>query len=268
MPSIRMIATDLDGTLLNSAGKISEHSKAVLRAAVERGVYVTFSTGRMFSSASRFAGEVGIEIPLICYNGAMVRRPDGEMLSHLPLEMGLAKRVLTFFKERSIYVQSYVDDVLYVRDEKEEEFQRYIQHFGVVGYVVGDALYDPSIAPTKLLALCDTEDEAEALMYKLREEFGKEAFVTRSNPDFVEMMNPLVGKERALATLAESLGVEMSEVLAIGDGENDTGMIQSAGLGLAVANGRELPKSAAREVVPSNDEDGVAWAVEKYVLSR
>lgn len=267
MSSIKMIATDLDGTLLNSAGKISERSKAALLAAKEHGVYVTLSTGRMFSSASRFAGEIGVEIPLICYNGAMVRRPDGEMLSHLPLDMGPARDALAFFKERGIYVQSYVDDMLYVRAENEEEFQTYIRHFGVVGYAIGDAVFEPLSPPTKLLAVSDSDEEAVALMLELRKKFGGEVFVTRSNPDFVELMNPLAGKERALATLAKSLGVEMSEVLAIGDGENDMGMIQNAGIGLAVANGRESLKAAARGIAPSNDEDGVAWAVEKYVLN-
>ncbi len=266
MPRIKLIATDLDGTLLDSAGKISERNKAALLAAKERGVYVTICTGRMFSSTKRFAAQLGIEIPVICYNGAMVRKPDGEMLSHLPLEMGLARRLLAIFKERDVYVQSYVDDVLYVRDEDEEEFQMYMRHFGVTGHAIGSELYTPAVAPTKLLAVGDTVDGAETMMYELQEKFGAEVYVTRSNADFVEMMDPRAGKGRALATLAESLGVSMDEVLAIGDGENDAEMIESAGFGLAMANGRRRPKSVAKEIAPSNDEDGVAWAVEKYVL--
>ena len=267
MPSIKLIATDLDGTLLDSAGKIPERNKAALLAAMERGVYVTLCTGRMFGSAKRFTSQLGITIPVICYNGAMVRRPDGEMLSHHPLEMGLARRLLAIFKERDIYVQSYVDDILYVRDEDEEEFQIYMRHFGVTGRAVGNDLYTPSVAPTKLLAVGDTVDEAETLMYELQGKFGGEVYVTRSNADFVEMMDPRAGKGRALATLAESLGISMDEVLAIGDGENDAEMIECAGFGIAMANGRERPKSLALEIAPSNDEDGVAWAVEKYVLS-
>lgn len=267
MSMVKLIATDLDGTLLDSAGKISERNRAALLAAMERGVHVTLCTGRMFSSAKRFSAQLGITIPLICYNGAMVRRQDGEMLSHLPLEMGLARGLLAIFKERDIYVQSYVDDVLYVRDADEEEFRMYVRHFGITGRAIGNDLYAPPQPPTKLLAIGDSDSKAESLMRDLRETFGDKVYVTRSNADFVEMMDPRAGKGLALAGLAESLGIPMDSVLAIGDGENDTGMIKNAGFGIAVANGLEQPRAAAREVAPSNDEDGVAWAVEKFVLN-
>ena len=267
MSSIKLIATDLDGTMLNSEGKMSNRTREVFAAVKEKGVYFTLATGRMFSSASRFAAEIGVEIPLICYNGAMVRRPSGELLSHTPLEMGLARRMLAYFKENNIYVQSYVNDELHVRDEDEEEFRMYIRHFGVVGYAVGDSVYTPEDAPTKLLAVKETEEEASALMLELRRLFGEEAYITRSNAEFVEMMSPSVGKGRALEELAASLGVSMGDVLAIGDGENDAGMIELAGYGLAMSNARERAKTMAKEIVPSNDEDGLAWALEKYVLS-
>lgn len=266
MASIKLIATDLDGTLLDSTGKITEANKSALREAQNRGIMVTICTGRMFSSARRFAAQLNIDLPLICYNGAMVRSPEGKTLSHLPLELGAAKRLLAIFRERDIYVQSYIDDMLFVRDADEQEFQMYVRHFGVTGAPIGDAVFEPKVAPTKLLTVNESVDAAEALMYELQRMFGEEVYVTRSNADFVEVMNPRAGKARALATLAADLGIPMDSVMAIGDGENDAEMIAEAGVGIAVANARERPKEGARDVAPSNDDDGVAWAVGRYAL--
>lgn len=266
MAGIKLIATDLDGTLLDSSGKIPEANKAALRAAAARGVHVTISTGRMFGSALRFATQLGTTIPLICYNGAMVRYPGGELLSHTPLDLGLAKRLLAIFRERKLYVQSYIDDVLYIRDDHDEEFREYLRHFGISGRPIGEELYNPMTAPTKLLAMTETAEESEQLMFELRERFGAEVYITRSNSDFVEMMAPSVNKSKSLAGVANNLGVGMDEVLAIGDGENDVEMVANAGLGIAMGNGGSKIRAAVRHIAPKNDENGVAWAVEKFVL--
>jgi Cof subfamily protein (haloacid dehalogenase superfamily) len=222
----------------------------------------------MFGSARRFAEQIGIKIPLICYNGAMLRRPDGEMIWHLTLGMEMARKLLSLCIARRVHVQSYVQDELYVRDADAAVFQDYIRHFGVTGKIVGDDIFNPPANPTKLLVMTNDEEDAVKMMKELEERFGDALYITRSNANFVEMMNPKANKANGLRKLAEETGVAMSDVLAMGDGENDVEMLTSAGIGVAMGNGAERIRSAAKHVAPTNDEDGVSWAVERFAFEN
>jgi hydroxymethylpyrimidine pyrophosphatase-like HAD family hydrolase len=104
-------------------------------------------------------------------------------------------------------------------------------------------------------------------MKELAGMFPGRVYVTSSNEDFIEMMNPGANKGRCLRMLSESCGVPLENVMALGDGDNDAEMVGTAGLGIAVANARESVKKTARFVAPSNEECGVAWAIEEYVLN-
>jgi Cof subfamily protein (haloacid dehalogenase superfamily) len=266
MSHVKLIATDLDGTLLDSTGKIPECNLKSIREAVAGGVAATICTGRMFTSARRFAEQLGIKLPIICYNGAMLRPLDGETIWHLALDMEMAREILSMCARRGVHVQSYVEDELQVRNADASVFQNYTRYFGVTGRVVGDEISRPRTNPTKLLAMTDTEETARAMMIEMSERFGEDLYVTRSLPTYVEMMNPKANKINALMKLAETIGVEMSEVLAIGDGENDVEMVKSAGVGIAMGNGADKIKDVAKYIAPTNDEDGVSWAIDRFVL--
>jgi Cof subfamily protein (haloacid dehalogenase superfamily) len=266
MSSIKLIATDLDGTLLNSMGKISARNRDALRAAAAGGIHVIINTGRMFASSRCFARELELEMPVICYNGAMIRGLRDEILSHIPLDMDIARQLLTIFRERDIYVQSYIDDELLVKAQDEDEAIEYMRFYGVMGRPIGDEIYSPVTAPTKLLAVTGGIEESHSLMSDLARIFGSSLYVTSSNSDFVEMMNPKANKSNGLTHLARVMGIPMESVMALGDGENDIEMLRHAGLGIAMGNALEAIRCAARDTAPSNNDDGVAWAVEKYVL--
>jgi Cof subfamily protein (haloacid dehalogenase superfamily) len=266
---IKLLVSDLDGTMLDSSGRIPNRNIEAVRAAMERGVKVTLCTGRMYSSARKFAETLGItDVPLICYNGSMIRGMDGVTALHLKLDMETARGLLALFRERGIYVQSYIDDELYIKDPDDDDFVNYTRHFGMLGRPVGDALYEPLTEPTKLLAKTAGIEASHALIRELSGRFGKKLYITSSNEDFVEMMNPEAGKGRCLAKLAEMLSIPMKNVMAMGDGENDAGMIRAAGAGAAMANGRESALAAADWTAPSNDECGAALAIEHFILNR
>lgn len=268
MSKIRLIATDLDGTLLNSDGKLPPENKRALQMAIDAGVAVTISTGRMFSSSLRFAEEIGINHPLICYNGALVKGIQGQkkVLRHTPLKMELALAMLAYLKKRDSYVQTYIDDVLYVRDQEEFLAKDYERVYGIRGAAIGDLIYTPEIAPTKLLSMASSHEDAELLSAELRNLYGDEIYITRSSVEFVEMMDISVNKGAAVKALADSLGIPSDEILTLGDSENDVEMLRYAGIGCAVQNACAVAKAAAREEIPSNDENGVAWAIQKFVL--
>jgi Cof subfamily protein (haloacid dehalogenase superfamily) len=259
-----LIALDLDGTLLDSSLAISNANRSAVRRAVELGVSVVINTGRMFRSAKAFVDQLRLTSPVICYNGAMICRPDGSAAFHKPLDIDVARGLLSIFRDRKIYVQSYIDDVLNVK-ENDMETVWYVKTFGVEGHPTGDALYTPTSAPTKLLAITDGIEQSRAIRDEMSELFGDKLYVTISNSNFVEMMNPSADKGLRLADVARDMGVGMESVMAIGDGENDVGMVSRAGIGIAMRNGLEKIKSAADDIAPANDHDGVAWAVRKYV---
>lgn len=268
MAKIRLVTTDLDGTLLNSEGKLSSENRTALQMAIEAGVIVTISTGRMFSSTLRFANEIGITNPLICYNGALIKEPLSQrVIRHTPLRMDLAREMLAYLKKRKAYVQSYIDDILYVHDKEEFLAKDYERVYGIRGAAIGDLIYEPHIEPTKLLSMASSLEDAHLLSNELRERFGDAIYIARSSAEFVEMMDISVNKGVALKALAESMGIAPDEILALGDGENDVEMLRYAGIGCAVNNACTAAKAAAREEVPSNDENGVAWAVQQFILS-
>jgi Cof subfamily protein (haloacid dehalogenase superfamily) len=266
MFQVKLIATDLDGTLLDSTGKISERNLKSIRETIASGVAATICTGRMFSSARQFAEQLGIKLPVICYNGAILRHLNGESIWHYALDMEMAREILSMCVSREVHVQSYVEDELQVRNADASVFQNYMKYFGVTGRVVGDDLSRPSTNPTKLLAMTDTEEEARAMAIELSERYGDELYVTRSLPTYVEVMNPKANKVNALTKLAETIGVDMGEILAIGDGENDVEMVKSVGVGIAMGNGADRIKGVAKYIAPTNDEDGVSWAMDRFVL--
>jgi Cof subfamily protein (haloacid dehalogenase superfamily) len=264
---IRLFATDLDGTLLDDSGNIPDRNREALSKIIERGVRVAICTGRMYKSAMAFASQLGLRnTPVVCYNGSMVRDTEGNTSLHIRLDMDVALKLLAIFKERGVYVQAYIEDELYVKNATASEFQNYTKYFGVAGRPIGDALYSPQTAPTKLLAITSGIDASHALIGEFSELFGGSLYVTTSNEDFVEMMNPAAGKGPCLKKVAETLGIPMENVMATGDGENDAEMIRLAGVGIAVANARQKAKDAATCIAPSNEECGVAWAIEKYIL--
>ena len=264
---IKLIASDLDGTMLDSSGGIPERNSRAVAAAMRAGVIVTISTGRMYGSAADFARRLGLgNTPIICYNGAMICSEGGEAPMHLKLGLEVAREMLAIIMERGIYVQSYIDDRLYVKDDNDSNYLYYRRHFGIEAKALGNEVFEPKTAPTKLLVRTSGFEESRVLIKEFSERFAGRAFVTSSNEDFVEMMNPEADKGKCLRILAETLGIPIENVMALGDGDNDVEMIEAAGLGIAMGNARPETASAARDIAPSNDECGVAWAIEKYAL--
>lgn len=265
--SVKLIAVDMDDTLLDHSVQVSPRTKEVLQQAAVQGVKVTIATGRMYCSALPFAVQLGLNVPLITYNGALIKNViSGETLLHQPIDAALAHKVLAFFKERGWYIQSYVDDVLYV-EQKDEHALYYEKLAGVESVAIGSKLYELEQPATKLLAMLEA-GQMQAVAQEVKARFGDKLAVTNSKPTYLEMVNPLANKGAALSYLAGMLGIKQEEVMAIGDSNNDIDMLKYAGWGVAMGNASDKVKAAAKFVTKCNDEDGVAEAVIKYVLER
>ncbi len=264
--AIKLVATDLDDTLLRRDLTISERTVQTVQEAVKRGVVVTVATGRMYCSALLHARRLGVNVPLITYNGALIRTVEsGETLYKQTLEEATAAKVLAVSREKGWFVQSYREDVLHV-PVMNDWVARYAARTVVEPVVDGDAFYENPGRPHKLLLIASPE-EIPAMQAEVRRLFGNELHVTSSKPQFLELVHPQASKGVALAFLADYYGIRQDEVMAIGDSNNDMEMIRYAGLGVAVANAVEEVRLAAQAVTASHQEDGVAEAIERFVLN-
>ncbi|MDU2063568.1 MAG: Cof-type HAD-IIB family hydrolase [Sporomusaceae bacterium] len=265
MPKIRLVAIDLDGTLLQENLTVSPRTIAALQSAVAKDVVVTIATGRMFASAVIFAKQIGLDVPLITYNGALIQSAlSGEVLYHQPIPSPIAKEILTLFQDKGWYIQAYADDKLYV-DQLNAIAKTYASRVKVEAVAIGKDLYRLAKAPTKLLGMVG-EQQVASVIDELHRLYPGEIYATSSQPGYVEIMHAAVNKGAALDFLAKRFSISQEEVMALGDSLNDTDMISFAGWGVAMGNGASAVKAIAQAVTDTNDNDGVAKAIEKYVL--
>jgi len=261
---IRLLACDMDGTLFRSDLKISPRVQEAIFLAQQAGVHVVLATGRMPAATRAFVEELRLGGPQIYYNGALVSTPKGETLFHVPIEASVARTVVTYARTQRMHVNAYVGDTIYVdRLTPEAEFTRQLNRVDPVP--VGDLISFLEQAPTKMVIVRLPMVEA-GLIPRLAADFDGKLSVSSSVPQYCEMINPAVDKGRALRALAERLGFEMDEVAAIGDGDNDATLLQAAGVSFAMGNATPRLKSLASHVVGSVEQDGVAEAIEQYVL--
>lgn len=268
---IKLIASDLDETLLDESSRLSEENKRVIGEALAQGLTFTLATGRMYQSAAPFAREIGLgsEQPIICYNGALIKRLSGETLYEKSLSPELASMIAGYGQKQGWTVNAYFDDELYVA-AMNQEVEDYIA-LAQVGVAVVDDLVDFVQEGKKHLAkilIIGQPDEMPGRIEELKSLVGSEVQIVRSRNKFIEITNMEAHKGASLLWLAKSMGLTASEVMAIGDSNNDLTMLKMAGIGVAVANASQVVKDAASHQTGANFEHGVAEAITKYALKK
>jgi Cof subfamily protein (haloacid dehalogenase superfamily) len=264
--SYRLIALDLDGTLLDSSLKLSETNGEALRAAMAKGVQVVLATSRWYGLALRTAARLEIETPLICSNGAIVKRPkDGTELLHLYVDADLAREVVTLADDSGWEMYTTIGDATYMKMRP-----GIIPEKLPAGLKVAERQSDHlgEAAPTSVLVFGG--DAVEEITSRFMPKYGERARFSLNRPvntpHYVVLTHVEAEKASGLELVCKELGVAPEEVIAMGDSESDLEMIQMAGLGVAMGNSPDGVKKAALHIAPTNDEDGVAWAVRQFVL--
>ncbi len=267
MRRFRLIATDLDDTLLDDNLQISSRNRRALQKAAEMGCVVTIATGRMYRSARPVALELGIEVPIITYQGALVKNArSGAVLAERPVPFGLACEVLAEGYKAGVHMNLYFNDCLYV-DSLTEEGTGYARLSGVEQHPVGSLVnYLESVGedPTKILYIAGPE-KVDRLQTALAVKFGGSLYITKSKPNYLEFMHPQATKKHALQDLARSLGIPREDIIVFGDSYNDLDMIGYAGLGVAMANAPAEVREKADYVTDTNNRDGVARFLERLL---
>lgn len=268
---IKLIVTDLDGTLLNSDHHMTERTEQALKAAIEQGVKVVLATGKTRHSGNDIIQRLNLSTPGIYLQGISVHYPDNSVKHQQQLDAKVLRRVITFAEDRGFEVVAYSGTRILAARKNPASQDLHTKYHEPEPEIVGslhNLIGTTTINKLLIIKLGDPR-KITALRWQLSKQLdSKEARLVQALPDMLEILPPNASKGAALKTLLREMDIKPEEVLAIGDAENDLEMIQMAGIGVAVGNAVDKLKGVADYVVASNDEDGVAEAVERFVLKK
>ncbi|MBQ1258276.1 MAG: HAD family phosphatase [Clostridia bacterium] len=267
MNKIRLIAVDMDGTLLNHEGKLTERTIKAAQAAMEKGAKFVLSSGRMPAALKAFAGEIGVNAPCVCFNGgAAVDVFTDEVFYQTPVPIELAKDIAETAESMGLYIHAFINGG-YIAPEYNEKTAQYERLTTVKATVVnGKVSENLTEAPMKVLIL-DTPEGVEKVLSGLQEKFKGRAAIMRSQKHLIECVDKNTSKAGALEHLIHMLGIQKEETIAFGDGQNDLEMLKWAGESYVMDNASDAVKNACERfrIAPSNKEDGVAQVIEHMI---
>ena len=265
----RLLAIDLDGTLLTPPPQklITPRTYRALRQAAERGIVIVVATGQTLSVLQVVCAGLPLSVPQIVENGAVIADIESGTILHeklLPIEYILP--TLEILRKSGLYRAYHTHERVYV-DWNTPRARNWYRLPVLPPVEVEDVA---SLYPRPCIKVAGI-GEASSLRekrFELENHFAGQLYVTQSSFDILEFLHPAVSKGNALETIAEDLGIAPEEIMAFGDNHNDIGMLQFAGLGVAMGNAHGEVKAAADYVTLSNAEDGVAVAIETLIFSH
>lgn len=261
----KLIAADIDGTLLNPHRELTERTVKAVQAVMAEGAYFVLSSGRMPPALLGIAKELKVNAPAVCYNGgALVDVLNNKTLFSTPVPIDLAVAVAKECESMGLYLHAFVHGG-YIAPEFNALTKDYQKLCGVKAEVVNGKISEHiDEAPMKLLVLNTPEGAAKALPL-LKEKFGDRANLMHSQKHMIECVDKRTSKAGALEFLRNTLGIDVSETCAFGDGQNDLDMLRWAGKAFVMDNAPDTVKNASPDftIVPSNAEDGVAQTLER-----
>lgn len=276
MKDIRLLVLDIDGTIAGRANEVTPEVKQAIAAAQAKGIQVAIATGRMYQSAVRFHQAVGSRLPLVSYQGALIKDPvSGHVYRHTPLSrqhtFTLLEDLAELESQAQVSIHLYINDQLHVRTILPDT-QDYAERSGVEAIAVGElrAFLETQTAleTTKLLALSPEPTVVTDILTRLKQTYDANSlYLTQSVATFFEATHPMSNKGAAVKFLAEDLlGLAPDQVMTVGDNFNDFEMIQYAGVGVAMGDAPPGVKAIADWVAPSVEENGAAIAMKQFLL--
>ncbi|WP_213621124.1 Cof-type HAD-IIB family hydrolase [Paenibacillus sp. J22TS3] len=241
----RLLALDMDGTLLNDNHEISPKTAEWIGKAAAAGVHVCLSTGRSFNEAVPFGDQLGLNTPMITVNGSEVWKTPHELYRRELLDKELVKQMHGIAAELGVWFWAYSVEGSY-NEKNWDPALVDVNHWIKFGYHTEDA------------------DLRHQILMRLQDMGGLE--ITNSSPYNFEINPEGVNKATGIKIVCELLGLDMSQVIAVGDSLNDLAAIQAAGLGVAMGNAQLAVQENADYVTASNNDDGIAEVIQKFIL--
>lgn len=259
----KLIATDMDGTLLTNAGDISEKTIECINRIKERGIIFVPASGRAPKGLDDYKKILNHTSPVICYNGAYAEA-DGKVVFEKELLQDDAEKILDLGRKYDASMFIWSKNRLYTNGTP-DKIERYEKMAHTKSQFITNFSELLAQGITKILWFSDEEKIAKIRTEINPDEFSKVTYLT-SCPFFLEFFNSDASKGKALAEIGKVYGINTSEMIAVGDGENDISMIDLAGLGVAMANASDEVKQHADFITLSNEDDGIAHIIQKFII--
>ncbi len=276
----KMLVSDMDYTLLNKDKMVSERNRDAVRKAIEKGVHMVVATGRIYTSARVYAKLLGVGTPIIASNGAIIREAvfdnplDTEKTIYkdiLPMEA--VREMIRLSRKHGIFCHFFTEDTIYAEklvtvSLRYTEWNQFLGREDQVKIKIVDDIEKAIIEDNVQILKSVVVDSSSEKIQLLRNSIVETGIVSvsQSMKDNLEVMNKGVTKGNAVRMLAEMYGIKRDEIIAIGDNENDISMIEYAGMGIAMGNAEESLKNVANHITGDYQEDGVAEAIERFIL--
>lgn len=265
----RLIALDIDGTLIGPEGRVSAENRAAIREARAAGATVVLATGRSWQEAADIAAEAGCDTPIVCLGGGgLADLGEKRLLESWPMEQDTVLGLLERLQQEKLGLLALGGDRLVVNARCEERFRAYpcpaFHQQRILVPDLAEYVRREELPVSKLFVLGRPEE-----LPPLRKvvEAWEDVYITCSGPDNLEILRRGVDKGSALAALARRLGISMEEVLCIGDSDNDRGMLAVAGMPVVMGNAAPEIRALGKYVTDTNRNDGVAKAI-RHFLAR
>lgn len=265
MAKIKLIATDIDGTILKYNFEFNQEVKDCISKLSADGVKIVLVTGRMYSATDYIAEELGLDTPLVCYQGGLVKHND-EILYEKNLNINRAKEIIKWAKKNKVHLNLYMNDQLYV-EEDNAIIRRYTGE-RCAGFMVKSFEEVELDRINKLLAI-DFEDANKVSLWKdyLATKYP-DLHIVKSTPYFCEICHQEATKAHAVNFLKNYWGIKTDEVLTIGDQNNDIDLLKAGGIKIAMGNATEELKTVADYITDTVNNNGFVKAVERFIYDE
>lgn len=261
--SIKLVATDIDGTIMGHDFTISEGVKFCIKKLSNMGIKVILVTGRMHTATDYVAEELELDTPIVSYQGGLVKHKD-DIIYERNLEPEVTKEIIRWAKKKDVHINLYMNDQLYV--EKDDAVVRRYTGERHTGYKVG-SFEDLTLARVnKLLAIDFNDHERVTKWLNELQLMYPGHHVVKSTPYFCEVCHGHAKKSNAVNYLKEYYGFTTGEVLTIGDQNNDIELLTAGGIKIAMGNATDELKATADYVTLRVEDDGFVTAMEQFVI--
>lgn len=263
--AIQLVLCDMDGTLLLPDHTLSPRNIEAVKALQAAGIYFTLASGRPPRAMREIIKQLGIELPFAGFNGGLLVNPQGEYLQSHQIHPDAVRKTLALLADHKVEVWLFVDDQWLLRDPQGEMVEHEQQGLGYAPEVVES--FEPYLHQVhKIVATCNDASLLIDLEQRLQPLLNGLAVASRSQARYLDITALQANKGNALVTLAEFLDVPLSRTAAIGDGGNDPAMFHRAGLSIAMGQAPEEIRAQAQVVTGTNLKDGVAQAIDRFIL--
>ncbi|WP_172255433.1 Cof-type HAD-IIB family hydrolase [Saccharibacillus deserti] len=240
----KLLALDMDGTLLNDDHQVSEETAKWIRRAIKEGFHVCLSTGRAAMHALPYAVELGLETPMVTVNGSEVWKAPHQLHYRALMDVESVRKMHALAEEYGVWFWAYTTERLYNRDQWTDKLED--KEWLKFGYNTSD------------------REMLHRILMRLQDMGGLQ--ITNSSMENLEINPEGISKASGIAQVCELLDITMEQVIAVGDSMNDIAVIEAVGLGVAMGNAQDAVKQMADIVVASNNEDGIVQVIREYLL--